>query len=191
MIATIISYPNNDINESIDIQDTNNSYELVQNLWIDLTQIVNDEHIEVTYDSRTVTLYVTEECRYTPVDIAFINKDGALQFIAFFKARNSSLAVTDETFESDRSQPLTSPHQFVRYNVQGRTSLSINSGFVDEDNNEDFKQLFLSEKVWIYDGSYTPINLESKTLNYKNRQNDRLISYEVRFKYAYNEVNNI
>jgi len=67
----------------------------------------------------------------------------------------------------------------------------MNSGFVSETMNETFKQLMLSERVWSYkDGVYTPLKLGSKTLEYKSRQKDRLINYEIEFEYAFNEINN-
>ena len=192
MTATVISYPNNEINETLDILDTNNSYELVQNIWVNVADTTSDEYIEITYNSEVITLYIQEECRYTPVDIFFINKEGGLQSLTFFKAKRDSLSVTDSEYESDRLQPNLGAHQYTKYNKQGRESFTVNSGFLEEEVNETFKQLFLSERVWIFENSqYTPINVQSKELAYKTRQNDRLISYEVNFQYAFNAINNI
>jgi len=68
----------------------------------------------------------------------------------------------------------------------------MNSGFVDEAMNETFKQLFLSERVWQFDGTnYIPLKLGSKSLEYKTRMKDRLINYEVEFEYAFNDINNV
>ena len=190
MLATVISYPNNEINYSIDFDTTLNSFELIQCININVADATTDDYIEVSYNGEVITLYVTEECRYTPIDIAFINKQGAQQVLTFFKAKSDSMSVTDETFESDRGQPNLGHHQFVRYNVNAKSSFNINSGFVDEDLNETFKQLFLSERIWLVSNGL-PLNIKSKQLQYKTRQNDRLISYEVEFEYAYNEINNI
>ena len=67
----------------------------------------------------------------------------------------------------------------------------MDSGFVDEDNNELFSQLFRSNEVWEFkDSVYTPLKLGSKTLEHKTRKNDRLINYNVEFKYAFNDINN-
>ena len=165
---------------------------MVQLLWIDGSEAPTDEYVEVVYNSETITLYLTDECRYDPIDIAFQNKEGALQIITFFKAKKDSMTVTDETFESDRGQPSTGKHQFIRYNVNAKSKFTVNSGFVDEDVNETIKQLFLSERIWEYDGTnYIPLNINSSNLEYKTRQNDRLINYEIGFDYAYNEINNI
>lgn len=192
MAITIISYPDNNINESITEPTSLDSAEMVQNLWIDVADALDDDYIEIVFNGVTTTLLITDECRYTPYDIAFKNKDGALQIVTMFKARKEELSVTKEEFESDRGQPINGNHQFVKFNVQGREKFKINSGFVKEVMNETFKQLLLSESCWhLLDGNYIPLNVASSSLQYKTRAEDRLINYELEFDYAYNEINNI
>ena len=192
MAITIISYPDNNINESIAEPTSLDSAEMVQNLWIDVADAGTDEYIEIVFEGVTTTLLITDECRYTPYDIAFKNKDGALQIVTMFKARKEELSVTKEEFESDRGQPINGNHQFVKFNVQGREKFKINSGFVKEAMNETFKQLLLSESCWhLLNGNYIPLNVASSSLQYKTRAEDRLINYELEFDYAYNEINNI
>jgi len=191
-MITVISYPDNQINESFVEPTSLDSSELVQNIWIDLTPAVTDEYIEVTYNDETITLLLTDECRYTPIDIAFQNKEGALCILPFFKAKTESMNVESEEFQTDRGQSIEGNHQYVRYNVQARTKFRVNSGFVKEEMNEIFKQLLLSERVWQFDGTnYIPLNVASKSIEYKTRQKDRLINYEIEFDYAFNEINNI
>lgn len=190
-MITIISYPDNQINESIAEFTTLDSGEMVQNIWIDVTPATTDEYIEVTYNGETITLLITDECRYTPIDIAFQNKEGALCILPFFKAKSESLSVTREEFQTDRGQASNGNHQYVNFNIQGRTKLKVNSGFVKEEMNEIFKQLLLSERVWQFDGiNYIPLNISSTSLEYKTRQKDRLINYEIEFDYSFNEINN-
>jgi len=190
-MITIISYPDNQINESIAEPTTLDSSEMVQNIFIDISEATTDEYIEVTYNGETITLLITDECRYTPIDIAFQNKEGALCFLPFFKAKSESLSVTREEFQTDRGQASNGNHQYVNFNIQGRTKLKVNSGFVKEEMNEIFKQLLLSERVWQFDGTnYIPLNISSTSLEYKTRQKDRLINYEIEFDYSFNEINN-
>ena len=49
----------------------------------------------------------------------------------------------------DRDAGLIRSNQ--EYNKNGTTSITLNSGFVDEALNESFKQLMLSEEVELYD----------------------------------------
>jgi hypothetical protein len=191
-MITIISYPNNNLNESIVVPTSFNSAEMLKNVFINVSEAGNDEYIEVTYNGETVTLLITDECRYTPVNIAFLNKEGAIIFVPFFKAKKESMSTTRETFESDRGQPINGNHQFVDFNVSGKTKYSINTGFVKEEMNETFKQLMLSSRVWEFvNENYIPLKITSSSLEYKTRQNDRLLNYQMEFEYAFNEVNNI
>jgi len=190
-MITVKSYPDLQIDYSLAEPTSLDSAEMVQNVWVDVSEATTDEYVEIIFNGVTTTLLITDECRYTPIDIAFQNKEGAFQFITFFKALTESLSVTNEEYESDRGQPLDSFHQYVKYNVQGKSKFKVNSGFVKEVMNETFKQLFLSERVWQLENDiYIPLNVTSKSLEYKTRQKDRLINYEVEFDYAFNEINN-
>ena len=192
MAITIISYPDNQINESITEPTSLLSNEMVQNIWVNVAEATTDTYIEIVFNGVTTTLLITDECRYTPIDICFQNKEGALQFMTFFKARTDSLSVTNEEFEGDRGQPLDGNHQYVKFNVQGKSKFKVNSGFIEESMNETVRQLLLSERVWMYSNEiFTPLNVAGKSLEYKTRQKDRLINYEIDFDYAFNEINSI
>ncbi len=191
-MITVISYPDNQIDYEIAEPTSLIANEMVQNLWVDVSEATTDEYIEIVFNSVTTTLLINDECRYTPVDIYFQNKEGAGQMLTFFKAKTDSLSVSKEEFESDRGQPLAGNHQYVKFNVQGRGKFKVNSGFVSEEMNETFRQLLLSERVWQYKNEiFTPLNVSSSSIEYKSRQKDRLINYEIEFDYAFNEVNNI
>jgi hypothetical protein len=191
-MITVISYPLNEINYSITEPTSLLATEMVQNLWVDVSEATTDEYVEIVFNGVTTTLLITDECRYTPIDIAFQNKDGALQMLTFFKAKTESLSTSKEEFESNRGQPNAGNHQYVKFNVQGRTKFKVNSGFVEESMNQTFKQLLLSERVWSYENEiFTPLNVASSSLEYKTRQKDRLINYEIEFENAFNEINNI
>ena len=191
-MITVISYPNNTVNDTITVNSSLDSNELVKYLTIDVSLAVNEEYIEITYNGVTTTLLITEECRYTPYDVHFVNKNGAQQTLTFFKKRTDNLTVSSEQYEGNNGQPANTKHQFIKYNTQAKIDFKINSGFVSEDLNESYTQLMLSDKIWISENYIlTPINLKGKNLEYKTRQNDRLINYEFSFEYAFNEINNI
>jgi len=190
--VTIKSYPNNQINISQNISGTSNSSELVKYVWIDLNDANLDRYVEVTYKDAVTTLYIEDECRYNPINIVFQNKDGAEQNITFFKERTESMSVTNSVFERGGLQASDGFHQFVKYNIQGQSSFKANSGYIDEITNEVFRQMLLSEKLWIYENDqFTPVNIKSRNISYKTRQKDRLINYEIEFIKSYNEINNI
>ena len=190
--VTIISYPDNEINFSSTIAATTTSGQLVKLLWIELADTTTDTYITVKKDTVSIaTIIIKDEYKYTPVDIVFLNKEGSQETITFFKEKIDRLNVSKESYESDSGQPSAGNHQFKEYNVQAKSSFSINSGFVHESYNDVFNELMLSDRVWIYDGSFTPINIKTSSIEYKTRQRNRLINYLVDYEYSYNEVNNI
>jgi len=192
MAVTIISYPDNQINSSIAEGTSLDSAELVKLVWVDLAAATTDEYVEIIYNGVTTTLYIQDECRYDPIDIVFANKSGTQQVLTFFKNKTENLTTTSEEFESDRNQPSAGNHQFVKYNVQGRTKFKVNSGFVDEDMNEIFEELIFSERVWSFvDNVFTPLDIKTTSLEFKTRQKQKLINYSINFEPSYNQINNI
>ena len=85
------------------------------------------------------------------------------------------------------------------YNAQNRIltknggqKLTLNSGYYPESNNELFRQLFLSEKVWIeYNNQTLGVNISSSNITYKTSLTDKLINYTIELDFAFNTINNI
>tara|TARA_R110000823_G_scaffold220539_2_gene349194 strand:+ start:624 stop:1721 length:1098 start_codon:yes stop_codon:yes gene_type:complete len=193
---TVKSFPTNEINLNFLLPNTTLSDELVKYIWVNVSEALIDTSIKILYSTSfkvsKVDLYIEDECKYTPIDICFQNKDGALQNVTFFKERIERMSTTSSEFERSELQPSAGFHQFVRFDVQGRTSFSANSGYIDESSNEVFRQLLLSERIYIYENNqFTPINISSKNITYKTRQKERLINYDLNFIYSYNQINNI
>ena len=190
--TTVISYPSNNINYTITAAATNQSYQLIQKAVVVVSEALTDTYIEVKRAGVLIhTLNIKEELRYTPFDCYFKNKFGVLQSITFFKEKITSLKVNSESFESSIGQASDGVHQNSVYNKNGVTSFKAKTGFISETNNELIKQLLLSEKVWILEGVlFNPVNVSSSSIEYKSRQKDRLLDYEIDFTFAYNEINN-
>lgn len=190
-MITVKSFPNNEIDYTIATDPTTYSNELIKYLWVDVSEALTDTYIEIAYNSVITTLLITDECRYTPIDIAFQNKDGAMQILTFFKSKKDSIAISNQSYDGNNGQ---GKHQFNKFNIQAKSKFTVNSGFIVEDRNEAVKQLLLSERCWIVgngEGNEIPINVSSSSLEFKTRANDRLINYAIDFEYAFNEINNI
>lgn len=136
-----------------------------------------------------------EECKQTPFKVTFINKFGALQDLWFFKASKISLTTTKEEYKGnilvDGSYSV-SEHQNKILNKQGKEKLTLNTGFYIEEYNEVFRQLQLSEKVWIEIDSVTlPIDITSSSMAFKTVLNDGLISYTIETEFAFDTINSV
>ncbi len=191
-IISVKSYPSLSINFSSTAAQSDLSNKVVKYLWVDLSLSLNDNYAEIIWKGKKTTLNITDECKYNPLDVFFQNNDGALQTFTLFKKQEESINVTDSSFETNRGQASDGFHQFVRYGVQARTTLTAETGWLDEDMNEVVKQILLTERLWSYNGTkYTPLNLKMTSQKFKTRQNDRLINYTMTFEKSYNEINNI
>lgn len=195
-------------NSNLSVTDNGDSDQKIQYLIIIGTQdLVDNSTLTLSssnssYSTNTViTLTKVCEPKYTPLSIIFYNKYGALQNMWFFKKSTTNINITSEKFKNNMidfdnsggtpSYALTK-HQEKKFVANGKESITINSGFYDESFNEVVRQMLLSEQVWIYDGSSTlPINLRSNTLRFQKSVNDKLISYNISFEYAFDKINNI
>ena len=155
-----------------------------------------DEVIVNAIDGVTVLrVENVEECKYTPYKLTFINKFGAYQDIWFFKNSKLSMNTNEESYKSN----IVSNGTYKTYDPQkklltknGNQTLTLNSGFYPESYNEVFRQLFLSEKVWIeYNQQTLGINIESKSFNYKTSVTDGVINYTIDVSFAFDTINNI
>ena len=197
-----------DGDEDQEITDNGNTNQKIQYLILTDTEYLSDgDTVTISSDSTDypddviITLKKVCEPKYTPLNIIFYNKYGALQNLWFFKKSMTNINITSEQFknnildiENSGSTPsyALSKHQEKKFMANGKESITVNSGFYSEDHNEVVREMLLAEQVWIYDGTNTlPINLKSNSLQFKKSVNDKLISYTLSFDYAYDKINNI
>jgi len=160
------------------------------------------DKIEVSADGKidTIKVKVLEECKYEPKKVTFINKFGALQDIYFFKKSVEKMNVKKESYKAnilnaDKTYNISS-HTNRDFNITAKESITMSSGFLSEEYNEVFKQMMLSEKVWITNIIKTgeqvlPINVKTSNITYKTSLNDRLVDYTFDFDYSFNVINDI
>lgn len=149
---------------------------------------------------QTINVSILEECKYEPKKVTFVNKFGALQDMYFFKKSVESMNVTKESYKSNildsNMAYYSSNHVYRDFNVVGKESITLSSGFLGEEYNEVFKQMMLSEKVWITnitdDGEQVlPINVKTGDITYKTSLNDKLVQYTIEFDNSFDAINNI
>ena len=150
--------------------------------------------------TETIKVITLDECKYEPKKVTFVNKFGALQDMFFFKKSVEKMTVKKESYKANiRNQYdaySISSHVNREFNVVGNESISLSSGFLSEEYNEVFKQLMLSEKVWITNVTDTdvqvlPINVKTSNITYKTSLNDRLVEYTIDFDNSFDTINNI
>jgi hypothetical protein len=149
---------------------------------------------------QTINVEILEECKYEPKKVTFVNKYGALQDMYFFKKSVERINVERESYKSNILNSSmaynSSNHVYRDFNVMGRESVTLSSGFLSEEYNEVFKQMMLSEKVWVTniteDGEQVlPINVKTSDITYKTSLNDKLVEYTIEFDKSFDTINNI
>jgi hypothetical protein len=149
---------------------------------------------------QTINVSILEECKYEPKKVTFVNKYGALQDMYFFKKSVEKMNVKKESYKSNILDSNyvynSSNHVYRDFNVVGKESVTLSSGFLSEEYNEVFKQMMLSEKVWVTniteDGEQVlPINVKTSNITYKTSLNDKLVEYTFDFDKSFNVINDI
>ena len=188
----IVSTPNNEINLDLVVSTSTDTADYFKSIWIDCNDLSSDTEITITYNSESYLIEVIDECRYNPIDIFFVNKEGQLQSLTFFKERTESTKSQKETYQRTGINVSNGDHQYLDFNLNSRTSFKINSGFVEESQNEVFRQLLQSEKKWQYANSkFIPLNLTTPNIEFLTRVKDKLIKYNMEFSYSYDDINTL
>lgn len=180
------------------ITDSGNSNQKIQYITIPA-----DSSTFKVYDTddttllKTVTIHNVCEPKFTPYKVTFVNKFGAYQDVYFFKRTTETFNVNDDSYQINSISTAsltysTNQGQKQRYNVNGQSSLKLNTGFIKESAVSTIEELFLSENVWIrFEGKTLPVIPQSKSFTQKTSLNDKLIDYTVDFNFAFNKINNV
>ena len=125
-----------------------------------------------------------------PQLVQFVNRYGGLDFIWFFKMRTDSISIESKEYKL-LQQGIgydTTIGQNAKYNFNGKQSVKMNTGFVNENYNELIQDLMLSEKVWI---NSIPAIVKSSGTEFKTQIRNKNINYEIEFEYAFDLINNM
>jgi hypothetical protein len=176
---------------------------LQNNAWLDntikpSTHAIGDYYDVILKDSGgdtidTVRYYLVCEPKYTPYQIAFINRFGVADFITFFKRSDERGNFTQDTYQkSIYNDGFTTPSlevgKYNSFNVNSRNSLTLNTGFVDQDYDETIKDILMSEYVAVLENSqWIAVQPERGSIEYQKHVNQKLINYTLTFTYAFDE----
>jgi len=148
--------------------------------------------LTITYNETTFQYKVTPICepKYSPVVCSYINRFGGWQFLTFFKTRIDNINVKGSNYNllQDSINYNTSKGQSKSFNINGKQSVKLSSGFVPENYSDLIQDLLLSETV-LLDG--LPVEVKTQSTTLKTSLQDRNINYEIEFDYAFNLINNV
>ena len=83
-------------------------------------------------------------------------------------------------------------HLYRSGNKNARESVTLNTGYLQEEQNAVIEGLLNSEYVFFRNGlTFTPVNVDTKSLDKLTGLNDNLINYSIDFKYSFDLVQNV
>lgn len=148
--------------------------------------------LTISYNDTDYVYNVMPICepKYAPVICSFINRFGGWQFLTFFKAQTNNINVKGSNFNllQDSIDYNTSKGQSKSFNINGKQSVKLSSGFVPENYSDLIQDLLLSETV-LLDGK--PVEVKTQATTLKTSLMDKNINYEIEFDYAFNLINNV
>lgn len=191
---------------SITINGTSVSFTYSQNYNNQLVGMVNigayttttgtfDAVFVYSTGTETHSFEVKEECKYPIVNCIFKNKYGFWQNIPFNKLSKKTI-----DFESQDFMPIVSSfgtyslnsHNKKNFLNNGKEKITVNTDFLKENYNDLFKELMLSEFVYLEEsGTVYPVNLLKKTFETKTKLINKLIQYSMDFEYSFNLMNTV
>ena len=197
-----VSYVTDYISEELTDGQGNIIEDGLGNALLAILEISEDNKANVTKivisdgeNTKELTVITISKCKYTPYKIIFKNRFGVEEDLWFFKKNTKSIAVEKETYRPNIAGSYANgvlSHQYQDYNVNGRESIVLNTGFVNESFSENIKQLMLSEKVWMYDnGIKRPMNVSTSEMELRTHVNDKLINYTMEFQFSNEIINNV
>jgi len=161
---------------------------------------VDTVRVEGTDGLQEIKITTVDECKYEPKKVTFVNRFGVLQDMFFFKKSVEKMNVKKESFKANTRNSLaqfsTSSHVNRDFNLVAKESITLSSGYLSEEYNEVFRQLMLSEKVWVTNVNDTavqvlPINVKTSDITYKTSLNNKLVEYTIEFDNSFDTINNI
>lgn len=194
--TTVTFKRNGSILNTETISSTNNSYDQVEYfVALGVNQDIDEVIVTTGLKSQEFTVENITECLDTPYRLTFVNRYGALQSLTMFKKSvrnmNTNVSYYKKNIIENANYNLGEAQKSIVLK-NANESLTLNSGFYPENNNDVFKELLLSEYVWIYyEGNEIPCNISSSSISYKTSRNDKLINYTLDIEFANDVVQNI
>ena len=148
--------------------------------------------LTISYNDTDFVYNVKPICepKYSPVICSYINRFGGWQFLTFFKTRIDNINTKGTSYNQlqESINYSVSKGQSKSFNINGKQSIKLSSGFVPENYSDLIQDLLLSETV-LLDG--LPVEVKTQGTTLKTSLQDKNINYEIDFEYAFNLINNV
>ncbi len=154
-----------------------------------------------SYGTRVTQEYifnVKDACKYGFRNLQFMNRYGVWDNLIVYGTQKTDLSVERTDIMSSPLTMTTSPSftfteqygQHQMRNVHGQETLTVNTGWLDEDWNDIMKEMMLTEHLYDAD-TLQPYIIDTKDLKFKTSLNEGLINYTIKLKLANTAINTV
>lgn len=161
------------------------------------------DSLDAVVDSRR--FYNQCEPKYAPIQLQYINRYGMWDTMTFFKRSDTDLDVSKETYRSVIGSASASGYTWGdqsrgkrSYNQEMSKRITMNTGFIDEVNNENLEQLLMSPYVLMtinrtttrVQDTYTiaqdfrAVNVLTESVRLQKHINEKTINYTIEVEFA-------
>lgn len=146
----------------------------------------NSDSFSIVSSASGFSTVETPCSKFDAQKLTFVNKYGGKSDI-FFTAKSSKTSnfksdqYTSSNFDYDNLSNNFSTHTNNKLQSNGKTQVTLNTDYVNDDYNELMSQLMMSGYVWLTEGSSTqPVSVLDSSLTHKTHLNDRLVQFSVK-----------
>jgi hypothetical protein len=134
---------------------------------------------------------ITCEPKFTPYQVAFVNRYGVADYITLFKRSQETANFTGASYQKAVYQDgftTTDEGKYQAYNVNSRNQWSLNTGWVGEDYADVIEDVLMSESVAMLLGStWVDVVPQRGSVAYQTGLNDKVINYSLNLSLSHDE----
>ena len=138
------------------------------------------------------SLNVIPVCEHilTPAICTYVNRNGAIQQLTFFKMRTDTIDATSDKYNLMPSNWNYDANigTYKQFNFNAKKSVRLNTGWVTQEYSDMMQDLLLSENIWLDD---KPVTIKTQSLEVKTQVRNKNINYEVEFEYGFDIINSV
>lgn len=140
------------------------------------------------------------EAKFTPLSLQFVNRKGGKQQLTLYKNSTKTIDVKASDYNTNtftEGYPIYDQNlgQKRIFNKNGTTMIKANTGWLNESENINIQDIFLSESLILTsansDFAYGAVTLKSTSQLMKTHLNEKVINYELEFEVASSLINNV
>jgi hypothetical protein len=126
------------------------------------------------------------EPKFEPFVVDYVNFYGGMSKFTFFKKNTKSWEVKGNEFQMSNVYPQTKTELKI-FNKNGRDTIKLNTGWINEKYVQNIKELSLSEDLYLVGaisgfGGY--VKLKTSSFETKTHLNNKMINYEMEFEFV-------